>query len=215
MNWITKTRHNPGWLHAFGAQDLAHRSSAERQVYSRTFGRHFENRAGAFLGTSFVTSTDVKSKKAEVNGRVQALQALIAQQTANIPPMTLAGWNGFLQGWNLFLSQPEGFWSAGTEMDHALDYERQVNSWQTQLQTLLAAVPAPGQITAPRGSGHRGHRPPPGQFPWLSDFPGGGRGGSPGFSGTPTWDDIQPYVIGGGALVGIVALASMVKSLRG
>ena len=145
MNWITKTRHNPGWLHAFGAQDLAHRSSAERQVYSRTFGRHFENRAGAL---SFVTSTDVKSKKAEVNGRVQAIQALIAQQTANIPPMTLAGWNGFLQGWNLFLSQPEGFWSAGTEMDHALDYERQVNSW---LGWLAQGRPPWGPYGSPPG----------------------------------------------------------------
>ena len=34
-------------------------------------------------------------------------------------------------------------------------------------------------------------------------------------SGFPDWKDVQPYVIGGGALMGIMALASMMKSIRG
>ncbi len=123
--------------------------------------------------------------------------------------------------WNSML------WSKGKNAERVLE------TWDDIVQTMAPYGP-PAMPGVPGGTpgGYPGGLPG-GVAPWYNRLQGGARDpwaearrladeareqakkAAEKASGFPDWKDVQPYVIGGGALMGIMALASMMKSIRG
>jgi hypothetical protein len=122
--------------------------------------------------------------------------------------------------WNSML------WSKGKNA------EQTIETWEDIVNTMAPAYPPPG-VPGGAPGGLPGGLPggvPGGVAPWYNRLQGGphndpwaearrladeARKQAEKASGFPDWKDVQPYVIGGAALMGIMALASMAKSIRG
>jgi hypothetical protein len=85
-----------------------------------------------------------------------------------------------------------------------------------------AGMPAgiPAGPPAPPGYGYPSQTPPWGSPGLPNPFPGHGKKHGGGHkheeeSILPTWEESKPFVVVGGALVGLGIVASIIKSIRG
>jgi hypothetical protein len=110
------------------------------------------------LAPRFVTSSDVRDLKIRLNPSVEALDKLVAD-CPEMPAVLVAGWNAFSVSWKVFLQTPEGFWTAGAEMDQAEAYQADIQSWNEKLTKAPCKGGAPSPYAPPPPS-TEGKTPP-------------------------------------------------------
>ena len=87
--------------------------------------------SGSFMGTTLVLPSTVRQKKDVVEAEIQSIAASVraSKPAADV----LVAWNQFVSTWEVFNHRPEGFWTAGSEMDQAEAWEKKAATWQKLL----------------------------------------------------------------------------------
>jgi hypothetical protein len=126
----------------FGIVNVAPQDSGalvliEAHLATRTLGavvagvKDPRDTSGSWLGTTLVLPSTVRQKKDIVEAEIQSITASVhgSKPAADI----LVAWNQFVNSWELFNHRPEGFWTAGSEMDQAEAWEKKAATWQKLL----------------------------------------------------------------------------------
>ena len=90
----------------------------------------------------FVTSSDVRALKDRLNPYVVSLDASIVA-CPTVSPTKRASWSDWRKAWDGFFSAPEGFWTAGAEMDQGEAYEVDFNGWRSFMIAERCSIDAP------------------------------------------------------------------------
>jgi hypothetical protein len=117
-----------------------------------------KNRAvtGGILPT-FVTSSDVKAKKDQINAQVDSLSAFVST-CANVPDALGQSWADWMTSWDGFYTQSEGFWTAGSEMNQAENYQQELSNYQDEFAKVSCAT-GPNVIPTSGGTPVGPHAP--------------------------------------------------------
>jgi hypothetical protein len=99
-----------------------------------------------FLGLEFVSPSNVRDYKKELDGYVSSIDADVAK-CATMTPEKRAAWTTFRDGWRSFMADDPGYFNAGGQGRHAAHYADQIRQWQSDLTTLCVLsspnLPAP------------------------------------------------------------------------
>ena len=242
MNWITKKRHGAGWAHAAGIFETRHATAGAfgRNVvglrdeptlfYTDEDVRNYQIELLSRMARIEETLRQVQSPRlADWMKAKVAIQTFLHEKPKPLGTFTTIASLPFAgqsppNVWNSML------WSKGKNA------ERTIETWEEIVAIMAPAYPPPG-VPGGAPGGLPGGLPggvPGGVAPWYNRLQGGPHNdpwaearrladeakkqaeeAAKKASGFPDWKDVQPYVIGGAALMGIMALASMAKSIRG
>jgi len=122
-----------------GAQFGEHPVSAiDRLGVSGDASPFAEPRSLGFLGVDFVTAQNVRDRKKELDGYVQAIDSDVARCTT-LNNETHAAWVSFKAGWDLFMANDPSWWDAGAQGRQAQEYTDQIRAWQAKIAQLCAS----------------------------------------------------------------------------
>lgn len=91
-----------------------------------------------FLGLDFVTAENVRDRKKELDGYVQAIDADLARCTS-LDAGSRASWASFKSGWDTFEADDPSWWDAGAQGRQAQEYTDQIRAWQAKTAQLCAS----------------------------------------------------------------------------
>ena len=102
-----------------------------------------------FFGLDFVTSSDVRTRKTELDGYVQSLDRSVTLCPILDAP-TRASWDDFRSTWSSFMANDPSWYDAGGQGRQAAEYATSIRSWQTTIAShCLTSTPALPAETQP------------------------------------------------------------------